>query len=146
MKRSTPIKYTANTSRYNIRPISATFVRPGLNSGVLHSTCRWLQLPPIAFGKWIAKYDTALLNRRCDHCLRSPHWTHFISAHWGPHKTSTSPLLYRLTSTPCELPALQEFASSALVPNTVALPIPNAVHFDNKMQKYERIRKKNLHI
>ena len=28
--------------------------------------------------------------------------------------------------TPCERPALQGFTSSALVPNTVALPIPNA--------------------
>ena len=28
-------------------PLSATFVRPGLNSCVLHSTCRWLQLPPV---------------------------------------------------------------------------------------------------
>lgn len=34
--------------------------------------------------------DTALLNCKCDHCLRSPHWTHFVSTHWGPHKTSTS--------------------------------------------------------
>ena len=34
--------------------------------------------------------DTAPLNRKCDHCLRSPHWTHFVSAHWGPHKTSTA--------------------------------------------------------
>ena len=47
-------------------PLSATFVRPGLNSGVLHSTCRWLQLPPV---------------------------------------DDYSPLLYRLTSTPCERPA-----------------------------------------
>ena len=28
-------------------PLSVTFVRPDLNSGVLHSTCRWLQLPPV---------------------------------------------------------------------------------------------------
>lgn len=28
-------------------PLSVTFVRPGLNSCVLHSTCRWLQLPPV---------------------------------------------------------------------------------------------------
>ena len=34
--------------------------------------------------------DTAPLNRKCDHCLRSPHWTHSVSAHWGPHKTSTA--------------------------------------------------------
>lgn len=44
-------------------PLSATFVRPGLNSCVLHSTCRWVQLPPVG---------------------------------------DYSPLLYRLTSTPCE--------------------------------------------
>ena len=55
-------------------PLFATFVRPGLNSGVLHSTCRWLQLPPVG---------------------------------------DYSPLLYRLTSTPCERPALQGFTSSA---------------------------------
>ena len=29
--------------------------------------------------------DTAPLNRKCDHCLRSPHWTHSVSAHWGKH-------------------------------------------------------------
>ena len=30
------------------------------------------------------KNDTALLNRRCDHCLRSPHRTHSVSARRGP--------------------------------------------------------------
>ena len=39
------------------------------------------------------------------------------------------PLLYRLKSTPCERPALQGFTSSALLHNTIALPIPNAVYF-----------------
>ena len=32
----------------------------------------------------------SMLNRKCDHCLRSPHWMHTVSAHWGPHKTSTA--------------------------------------------------------
>ena len=32
----------------------------------------------------------SMLNRKCDHCLRSPHWMHSVSAHWGPHKTSTA--------------------------------------------------------
>ena len=32
------------SSTYGL-PLSVTFVRPGLNSCVLHSTCRWLQLP-----------------------------------------------------------------------------------------------------
>ena len=32
----------------------------------------------------------SMLNRKCDHCLRSPHWTHSVSTHWGPHKTSTA--------------------------------------------------------
>ena len=30
------------------------------------------------------KNDTALLNRRCDHCLRSPHRAHSVSARRGP--------------------------------------------------------------
>ena len=34
--------------------------------------------------------DTAPLNRKCYHYLRSPHWTHSVSTHWGPHKTSTA--------------------------------------------------------
>ena len=41
--------------------------------------------------------------------------------------------------------ALQGFTSSALIHNTIALPIPNAV-FCFKMHNSGRIEKKNLHI
>ena len=34
------------SSTYGL-PLSATFVRPGLDSCALHSTCRWLHLPPV---------------------------------------------------------------------------------------------------
>jgi hypothetical protein len=49
-------------------------------------------------------------------------------------------LLYQLKSTPCERPALQGFTSSALLHNTIALPIPNA----EKKQVSSIFSKQNL--
>ena len=45
-----------------------------------------------AFGKWVAKEQTAPLIAKCDHCLRSPHKLKFAGT---PSTASlrTSPLL-----------------------------------------------------
>ena len=123
MKRSTPIKYTANTSRYNIRSKSDkpsgrkdtggfffyTYLRSADFLPRLFALTKQLRTSlylPVAAStsnrvrQMDRRNDTALLNRGCDHCLCSPHLTHSVSAHWGPHKTSTALCCTGCTYTP----------------------------------------------
>ena len=110
MKRSTPIKYTANTSRYNIRSKSdKPSGRKDTGGFFFYTYLRSADFLPRLFA----------LTKQLRLALYLP-----VAATTSGGRLQ--PFAVPAAYTPCERPALQGFTSSALLHNTIALPIPNA--------------------